>query len=49
MIDPNNNQFEMLVERINGTVYLMTGFNAICDFYNVRLDGTVVLVFTGAR
>ena len=46
-IDPNNNQFDVMVERICGVVFLTTGFNAIRDFYNVRLGGTIVMVFTG--
>jgi hypothetical protein len=46
-IDPNNDQFEVMVERISGTVFLTTGFSAIRDFYNVRLGGTIVMVFTG--
>jgi hypothetical protein len=46
-IDPNNNQFEVMVERICGSVFLTTWFNAIHDFYDVHLDGTIVMVFTG--
>lgn len=45
--DPNNNKFDVMVERISGVVFLTTGFNAIRDFYNVRLGGTIVMVFTG--
>lgn len=37
-----------MVERIRGSVFLTTGFNAIPDFYDVRLGGTIVMVFTGA-
>jgi len=47
-IDPNNNQFEVMVERIRGSVFLTIGFNAIRDFYDVRLGGTIVMLFTGA-
>ena len=47
-IDPNNNQFEVMVEKIRDSVFLTTGFNALHDFYYVRLGGTVVMVFTGA-
>jgi len=36
-IDPNNNQFEVMVERIRGSVFLTIGFNAIHDFYVVRV------------
>jgi len=47
-IDPNNNMFEVLVERISGTVFFTTGFNAIRDFYDVRCGGTTFMVFTGS-
>jgi len=47
-IDPNNNQFEVMVERIRDSVFLTTGFNAIHEFYDVRLGGTIVMVFIGA-
>ena len=47
-IDPNNNQFEVMVERIRGSLFLTTGFNVIREFYDVRLGGTIVMVFTGA-
>jgi len=48
-IDPNNNQFEVMVERIRDSVFLTTGFNVIRDFYDVRLGGTIVIVFTSAE
>jgi len=32
-IDPNNNQFEVMIERIRDSVLLTTGFNAIRDFF----------------
>jgi len=47
-IDPNNNQFEVMIERISDSVFLTTEFNAIHDFYDVRLGGTIVMMFTGA-
>jgi hypothetical protein len=47
IIDTNYNQFEILVERINGSVYLTTGFNAIRDFYDIRMGGWVLMVFSG--
>lgn len=47
LIDTNYNQFEILVERINGSVYLTTGFNAIRDFYDIRMGGWVLMVFSG--
>jgi len=48
LIDPNNNHFEVQIEKIRDNVFLTTGFNAIHDFYNVRLGGTIMMVFTGA-
>jgi len=48
LVDPSNNQFETLVERMNGIVYLTTVFKAIRDFNDVRQGGSVVLVFMGA-
>jgi len=47
MVDPKNNQFDVLVENINGNVYLTTGFNVIRDLYDVRFGGWVIMVFTG--
>jgi hypothetical protein len=37
-----------MVERIHDSVFLTTGFNAIRDFYDFCLGGTIVMVFTGA-
>jgi len=34
------------VERINGNLYLTTGFNAIRDFYDIRMGGWVLMVFS---
>jgi hypothetical protein len=42
LVDPNNNQFETLVERINGIVYFRTKFYVIRDFYDVRQSGSLV-------
>jgi len=36
LVDTNFNQFEVLVERINRSIFLTTGFNAIRDFYDIR-------------
>lgn len=47
-IDPNNSQFEVMVERIRDNMFLTIGFNAIRAVYDVRLGGTIVMVFTGA-
>ena len=47
MVDTNFNHFEILVERINGNLYLTTGFNVIRDFYDIRMGGWVLMVFSG--
>jgi hypothetical protein len=47
IIDTNYNQFEILVEMINGSVYLTTGFNVVRDFYDIRMGGWVLMVFSG--
>jgi hypothetical protein len=36
LIDPNENQFEVLVEKINGNIYLTHGWFALHDFYNIQ-------------
>ena len=48
LVDTNFNQFEVLVERINGSIFLTTGFNAIRDFYDIRRGGWVLMVFSGS-
>jgi hypothetical protein len=40
LVDTNFNQFEILVERINGSIFLTTDFNAIRDFW-------IMMVFSG--
>jgi hypothetical protein len=47
LVDTNFNQFEILVERINGSIFLTTGFNAIRDFYDIRMGGWIMMVFSG--
>jgi len=46
-VDTNFNHFEILVERINGAVYLTTRFNAIPDFSDIQIGGWVLMVFSG--
>jgi len=48
LFDTNFNQFEILVERINGSIFLTTGLNAIRDFYDIRMGGWVLMVFSGS-
>jgi len=45
-VDTSFKEFEIIVERINGSVYLTTGFSAICDFYDIRIGGWVLMVFS---
>jgi len=47
MVDPKNNQFEVLVERNNLGIYLTRGWGALCDFYNILLGAWVTIVFLG--
>jgi len=47
LIDPKNNQFEVLVERINGSFFLSKGWKALRDFYGLGLGAWVTLVFVG--
>jgi hypothetical protein len=47
LTDPLGNQFEVLVEKINGHVYLMWGWKALKDFYNICLGAWIILRYTG--
>jgi len=33
LVDPNNNEFQVLVERFNGSKFLTKGWQALLDFY----------------
>jgi hypothetical protein len=46
-IDPNENQFEVLVEKINGNMYLTHGWSALHDFYNIQYGALVILLYNG--
>ena len=35
LIDPKDNQFEVLVENIIGSFFLTKGWKALCDFYGI--------------
>jgi len=35
LVYSKNNEFEVLVERFNGNIYLTTGWHALKDFYGV--------------
>lgn len=47
LVDSKNNEFEVLVERFNGNIYLTTGWHALKDFYGVCLGSWVTMVFVG--
>lgn len=47
LIDPNNNRFEVLVERNNQGIYLTKGWHAIRDFYKVQFGSWITIVFIG--
>ena len=44
LIDPKNNKFEVLVEKINGSVFLSKEWKALNDFYGIGLGAWVTLV-----
>jgi len=48
LVDSNYNEFDVLVERNNGLIYLTTGWHALEDFYGVSLGSWVTMVFVGA-
>jgi len=47
LIDAKENQFEVLVERINGAFFLSKGWKALRDFYGIRLGAWITLVYLG--
>lgn len=47
LVDDNNNQFEVLVERNNTGLYLTRGWHALRDFYKIGLGAWVYLFFVG--
>jgi hypothetical protein len=38
LIDAKSNQFEVLVERIYGSVFFSKGWKSLRDFYGISLD-----------
>jgi hypothetical protein len=48
LMDSSENQFECLVEKINGNVYLTRGWAALRDFYDIRIGGWLTLLYVGA-
>jgi len=47
LTDPKANQFEVLVDNINGDFFLTKGWKAIRDFYGIGLGAWVTLIFVG--
>ncbi|GAU50461.1 hypothetical protein TSUD_240590 [Trifolium subterraneum] len=47
LIDSNDNQFEVLVEKINENVYLTHGWASLRDFYDLRYGAWLTLMYTG--
>lgn len=47
MIDTKENQFEILVEKINGEFFFSKGQKALRDFYGIRLGAWITLMFVG--
>jgi hypothetical protein len=47
VIDRNNNEFEIKVERHSGFIFLTKGFAALRDFYDITLGAWLKLVFVG--
>jgi len=47
LVDPHHNEFEVLVERSDGKIYLTKGWGALRDFYDIKLGAWVPAVFVG--
>lgn len=47
LTDPKGNQFEVLVDSINGDFFLTKGWKAIRDFYGISLGAWITLIFVG--
>jgi hypothetical protein len=45
LIDAKSNQFEVLVERMNESVFFSKGWKALRNFYGISLGSRVSLVF----
>ncbi|AES98289.1 transmembrane protein, putative [Medicago truncatula] len=45
LIDAKRNQFEVLVERIDGSVFFSKGWKSLRDFYGINLGAWVSLIF----
>jgi hypothetical protein len=47
LVDSKNNEFEVMVERNNGAIFLTKGWHAMRDFYGVVPGAWVTIVFVG--
>lgn len=47
LVDPNHNEFEVLVEKSEGRIYLTKGWGALRDFYDINLGSWVTVVYVG--
>ncbi|MCI02353.1 replication protein A1-like protein [Trifolium medium] len=47
LVDSKENQFECLVEKINGNVYFTLGWGALRDFYDIRFGAWLMLLYMG--
>ncbi|XP_045802510.1 uncharacterized protein LOC123896122 [Trifolium pratense] len=47
LVDSNNNQLEVLVDKIDEDVYFTRGWASVRNFYNIRSGAWVVLMYSG--
>jgi hypothetical protein len=47
LVDSKNNEFEVMVERNNGAIFLTKGWHAMRDFYGIVPGAWVTIVFVG--
>ncbi|GAU47041.1 hypothetical protein TSUD_239990 [Trifolium subterraneum] len=47
LIDSRQNQFKIMVEKVNNNVYFTRGWASIRDFYNIRIGAWLSLMYTG--
>lgn len=45
LVDLKNNQFEVLMEKINVVVFLSKGWKVLRDFYGITLGARIISVF----
>lgn len=49
LIDPKNNKFKVLVERMNDFVFFSKGWKVLRDFHGISLGALVSLVIASRR